>query len=118
MRSSSLRRNLRIFTSRCLLLWLRLLGKLRKIWLWYFRTSSNGGKKTEEITGGHSSTRTLWKHEGYSTSVVCASRAYGGVGESSSMSESGIVQEPIELETRIGQSQIHCGQEVQLALGN
>ncbi|KAI0293040.1 hypothetical protein BC826DRAFT_1175831 [Russula brevipes] len=106
MRSSNLRRNFRILTSRCLLLWLRILGKLRKIWSWYFRTSSNGGKKTEEITGRHSSTRPLWKHEEYS--AVCASRVFGGIGGSSrrhSMSESSIVQESIELEAGIGQSQ-------------
>ncbi|KAI0293526.1 hypothetical protein BC826DRAFT_1185996 [Russula brevipes] len=105
MRSSSLGGNLRIFTSRCLLLWLRILVKLKKIWSWYFRASSNGGK-TEEITGRHPSAETSWKQEEYS--AVFASRVFGGVGESSrrhSISESGIVQEPIELEAGIGRPQ-------------
>ena len=83
--STSLGRNLKAFILRCLLLWPRILRSLRKIWSWYFQTSSSDGEKNtngDSDTGGPS-TGALRKREEYV--VVCASKAFGGVpgGEAS-----------------------------------
>jgi hypothetical protein len=81
MRSISLGPNLRAFILRCLLLWPRILRKLRKVWSSHFQTSSSDEKKTKGDTGGPSSTETLRKRE--DCVVVCASRDLGGGGEPS-----------------------------------
>ena len=78
MRSISLGRNLKAFILRCVLLWPRILRSLRKVWLWYFQTSSRDEKKTKGDTGGPSSPGTTGKREEYV--VVCASQAFGGMG--------------------------------------
>jgi len=81
VRSISLGRNLKAFILRCVLLWPRILRSLRKVWSWYFPTSSRDEKKTEGDTGGLSSSETMRKRE--ECVVVCASRDFGGVGKPS-----------------------------------
>jgi hypothetical protein len=79
IRSSSLGSNLKAFILRCLLLWPRILPGLRKVWLWYFQTSSNDEKDTkrDSDTRGPSSTGELRKLQ--ECVVVCASQAFGRV---------------------------------------
>ena len=80
VRSISLRRNLRAFILRCLLLWPRILRSLRKVWSRYSQTSSANEKKKGD-TGGPPSVETLRKRE--DCVAVCASRDLGGGGEPS-----------------------------------
>jgi hypothetical protein len=89
---------------RCLLFWPRVLRHLRKVWSWYFQTSSSDEKKTEADTGGASSSGTLRKHE--ECGVVCASRDFGGGGEPSlhSISGSSDAEQSIQLEDGIRQT--------------
>ena len=103
MRSSSLGRNLKTFILRCLLLWLRVLRSLRKVWSWYFQTSFSDGKTTkgDSDTGGPGlSSGALWKRE--ECVVVCASQAFERmlVGEPSGhfMSGSSDVEQSIPME--------------------
>ena len=103
MYSSSLGRNIKAFILRCLLLWPRVLCSLRKVWSWYFQTSSSNGKNTkgDSDTGGPgSSTGASRKRE--ECVVVCASQAFGRmlVGEPSGhfMSGSNDVEQSIPME--------------------
>jgi hypothetical protein len=87
VRSVRLGRNLRAFILRCLLIWPRILRSFRKVWPWYFQSSSSDEKKTKGDTGGPSPTGTLRKRE--ECVVVCASRDFGRGGEPSRYSISG-----------------------------
>jgi hypothetical protein len=81
IRSSSLGPNFKTFILRCLLLWPRILRSLRKVWPWYFQTSSSDEKNTKGDSDterpSESSTGALRKRE--ECVVVCASRAFGRV---------------------------------------
>ncbi|KAI9511124.1 hypothetical protein F5148DRAFT_423388 [Russula earlei] len=100
--SVRLRGALKSFILRCLLFFSRVLRNMRNTWALYFQTRLIDRKKTTGDTGGHSS-GTLPKQEVYS--VVCASRAFEGVGEAGqthTISRSGDAEEPIPLGTDIG----------------
>ena len=103
MRSISVGRNLKAFILRCVLLWPRILRSLRKVWSWYFQNSAGGGKETKkpEDTGGPSPLGTTRKRE--ECVVVCASQAFGGVGEPSrhSVLRSSEAEQSIQLENGI-----------------
>jgi len=104
-RMRSLRCDLRSFMLRCLLLWPRILRKLRNLWSLYFRTGSiaTDRKKTEGDPGGPSFRGTLPKREGYS--VICASHTFDRVGEASqshSVPRSGDIEESIERGSDVG----------------
>ena len=81
VRSIGLGPNLRAFILRCLLLWPRILRNFRKVWSWYFQTSSSDEKKTKGDTGEPPSTERSRKRE--DCVVVCASKDWGGGGDSS-----------------------------------
>jgi hypothetical protein len=91
IRSSRLGSNLKAFILRCLLLWPRILTSLRKVWSWYFQTSSSDEKDTkgDSDTGRPAPLGALRKQEEYV--VVCASQDFGRVpvGEPSGHSMSG-----------------------------
>jgi hypothetical protein len=101
MHSISLGRNLKAFILRCVLLWPRILRSFRKVWSWYFQTSSRDEKKTKGDTDGSSSPGTMGKRE--ECVVVCASQDFGGVGGPSQHSISGSSNEEqsIQLENVI-----------------
>ena len=101
MRSISVGRNLKAFILRCVLLWPRILRSLRKVWSWYFQNSAGGGKETKKDTGGPSPLGTTRKRE--ECVVVCASQAFGGVGEPSrhSVLRSSEAEQSIQLENGI-----------------
>ncbi|KAH9958307.1 hypothetical protein BC827DRAFT_1220437 [Russula dissimulans] len=106
-RARSLRRDLKSFVLRCLLLWPRILRNLRNLWSLYFQTGSiiTGRKKTGGDAEGPSSTITIPKREGYT--VICASQTFDRVGEASpsrSISRSGDIDESTERGTDTGRA--------------